>query len=133
MEIDLGPLNVLICWQTILLALGVATSTHGVKRVIDYSVGGAEARKKRVFINNVILPGVPIFIGCVYGILVPLHPDALTEYITAHSLSGVKEYLIYGVFGMCVGQFSDYVWHRYSGLAAISKRKKAEEPAKEGA
>lgn len=129
MELDLGPLNVLVCWQTFILALGVAIATQGVKRALDYSVGGKEERQKRMFINRLVLPGTPITLGAVAAVLVPLHPEALTQYIAANGFTGMKQYSILAVFGMCVGQFSDYVWHRFSGITDDVTKRRKKKPA----
>lgn len=117
MDLDLGPLNVLICWQSLLLCLCVATATHGVKTLIDYCInGGKEARRRKIFINRIVLPATPIIIGSLVAVLVPLHPEALLTYITEHALVGSKKIAIMIAYGSCLGQFSDYVWHRFSGI-----------------
>lgn len=125
---DLGPLSVFLCWQSIVLALSIAILTNGAKRVIDWKSGGSAERKKKPFINRVLLPGIPIAIGVLVGCLVPLHPEALTQYLTDHAYVGFKKYAILASYGLVIGQFSDYVWHRYSGLKNdVAKRGKSNE------
>lgn len=117
MDIELGPLSILIGWQSFLLSLVIATATHGVKRVIDFFIeGGKAARRQKIFINRIALPATPIVIGSLVAIFVPIHPEALLEYITSHNLTGSKYYIIMAAYGSCLGQFSDYVWHRFSGV-----------------
>lgn len=126
MDLDLGPLSVLICWQSLLLALCVATGTHGVKSAIDYAIeGGKEARRQKIFVNRIVLPATPIVLGAAVAVLVPLHPEALLQYITDHGLGGGKKLAIMIAYGSCLGQFSDYVWHRFSGITDDVKKKSA--------
>lgn len=133
MDIDLGPLGVLFCWQSCVLAFGITTMTHGVKRVVDFTVGGKEERKKRMLFNSIILPATPIVLGLVIGILVPLHPEELIKYMADHSIVGGKKLAVLGAYGMCLGQFADYIWGRYSslldGVKGKKKRKTEEAPA----
>jgi hypothetical protein len=125
MEDALGPLAILYCWQSCVLALGVTTGTHGVKHLIDYLLGGKEERKKRLFFNSIVLPATPIILGAGLAVLVPLWPEALIEYLKAHSIEGWKAKMAYAGYGAAVGQFADYVWHRYSSLIDGVKAKNA--------
>lgn len=120
----LGPLAVLYSWQSLLLAFGVASITHVVKGVLDLKLGGKEERAKKMWANRVFLPLTPIVLGALGGALVPLHPEALTEYLTAHSITGLKHYVALAAYGGAVGQFSDYVWHRFSGITDDVKKKR---------
>lgn len=125
MEELLGPLAVLYSWQSILLAFGVASLTHAVKGALDLKLGGKEERQRRLWANRVVLPLTPIGLGAVGGALIPLHPEALREYLSTHAVVGWKYYLALAAYGGAVGQFSDYVWHRYSGLRDdVKKRRK---------
>jgi len=130
---DLGPLEVLYCWQSCLLAVGVASSTHGVKALLDVLVGGKAARKKRIVINRLVLPATPIVLGAVGAVVVPLHPEALIAYASLHGLVGVKLMLVNAGYGAAVGQFADYMWHRISGIQADVTQKKAETAAHKAA
>jgi hypothetical protein len=119
MDLDLGPLSVLICWQSLVLALGVSTGTHGVKSALDFSIkGGKEARKNKLFVHRIVLPATPILLGILVAIFVPLHPEALLKYFTEHKITGMKEISILCAYGAFLGQFSDFVWHRFSSLTA---------------
>ena len=112
----LGPLAVLYSWQSILLALGVAALTHVVKNALDLKLGGKDERAKLLWAHRVVLPLTPILLGAVGAAVVPLHPEALTDYLSAHAVGGARYYVALAAYGGAVGQFSDYVWHRYSGL-----------------
>jgi hypothetical protein len=126
MDLDLGPLNVLICWQSLLLSFCVATLTHGAKTALDFSIeGGKEQRKKKIFVNRVVLPATPIILGSLVAMFVPLHPEALLKYIADHGITGGKQYAILAAYGSCLGQFADYVWHRFSGITADVKDRMA--------
>lgn len=116
MDIDLGPLSILICWQSMVLALAIAILTHGVKTIIDIKMGGSENRQDVIWVNRVVLPGTPLLIGVLLTMLVPLHPEALISYLKDHSYVGMRELTILAVYGLVLGQFSDYVWHRFSGV-----------------
>jgi hypothetical protein len=132
MDLDLGPINILICWQSILLALCVATATHGVKTVIDLRIeGGKIARQEMLVVNRLVLPATPIILGSLAAMFIPILPDALTQYITEHHIEHGKRLITLAAYGSCVGQFADYVWHRFSGIKDdLQKRQAANEAAK---
>jgi hypothetical protein len=124
MDEILGPLAVLYCWQSMLLAFGVAAITNVLKNALDLRLGGREARTRKLFAHRVIMPLMPIVLGAGGAALIPIHPEALTDYLTAHNVVGVRFYLSLAAYGGAVGQFSDYVWHRYSGIRDDVKKKK---------
>jgi len=125
MDPDFGPLSVLYCWQSVVLAVGVSTGTHGVKRLVDFQLGGKDARKSLVFFQSIFLPATPIVLGALIGAFVPLWPEALTAYIATNSLTGIKAKLVLAGYGAAVGQFADYAWSRYSSLLDGVKAKNA--------
>jgi hypothetical protein len=132
METDLGPLAVLYCWQSAILAIGITTGTHGVKALIDFKLGGKAARRTSLFFNSLVLPATPIVLGAFGAMLIPIWPEALTEYLKAQSIQGWHAKLALACYGGAVGQFADYVWHRYSSvLDGVKARSaaKAEEAA----
>lgn len=130
--LDLGPLSILYCWQSCLLAVGVSSVTHGVKRILDVLVGGKEARQKKLIVNRIVLPATPILLGALGAMVVPIHPDALTAYITARGLSTFESLLCLAAYGGAVGQFADYFWHRISGITGDVAAKKAAKKAAGG-
>lgn len=133
MDPDFGPLSVLYCWQSIVLAVGVSTGTHGVKRLVDFQLGGKDARKSLVFFQSIFLPATPIVLGALIGAFVPLWPEPLTAYIATNALTGIKAKLVLAGYGAAVGQFADYAWSRYSSLLDGVKAKNADARAAEAA
>lgn len=126
---DLGPLEVLYCWQSALLAVGVATTTQGVKNALDVFVGGKQVRKKKLIITKLILPATPVLLGALGAVFIPLHPEALTAYMAARELTGLKASIALAAYGGAVGQFSDYLYARLSGLAALKAAPAGSEPS----
>jgi hypothetical protein len=125
MDPDFGPLSVLYCWQSVVLAVGVSTGTHGVKALVDFQLGGKGARKSQVFFQSIFLPATPIVLGALIGAFIPLWPEPLTAYIAANALTGIKAKLVLAGYGAAVGQFADYAWSRYSSLLEGVKAKNA--------
>ena len=123
MDDVLGPLAILYCWQSCVLAFLVTTGTHGVKLLIDYNLGGKEERKKQMFFNSLVLPATPILLGGLLGAFIPLWPEALTEYLKVHSVVGWHSKLAMAAYGAAVGQFADYAWQRYSSIVNGVKAK----------
>ena len=130
--LDLGPLSILYCWQSCLLAVGVSSATHGVKRVMDVLLGGKEVRQKRLIFNRIALPATPIVLGALGAVIVPIHPEALTTYISARSMTTFESILTLAAYGGAVGQFADYFWHRISGITGDVAAKKAAKKAAGG-
>lgn len=117
---DMGPVEILYNWQSILLAVAVSAAVQGIKRTLDMALGGKDKRKAVRWVTEVVLPLMPLFIGAIGAILVPLHPEKLTEYVTAHA--NVKPWVAFGAWGAAVGQFSDYLYQRArSVMEALAK------------
>jgi hypothetical protein len=117
---DLGPIEILYNWQSVLLAVGVSAAVQGVKRALDIALGGKDKRKAVRLVTQVLLPLLPLLLGSLGAILVPLHPEKLTEYVTSHA--NVKPWVAFGAWGAAVGQFSDYLYQRArSVMAALAK------------
>ena len=107
---ELGPVEILYNWQSVLLAVAVSALVQGVKRSLDIAIGGTTKRKSLRWVTEVLLPLLPLFIGSVGAIIVPLRPDQLTAYVTEHT--SVKPWVAFGAWGAAVGQFSDYLYQR---------------------
>jgi hypothetical protein len=117
---DFGPIEIIYNWQAILLAVAVSAVVQGIKHTLNIAFGGKEKRKEVRWVTEVLLPLMPLFIGALGAILVPLHPDTLTTYITAHT--NVKPWVAFGAWGAAVGQFSDYLYQRArSVMEALAK------------
>jgi hypothetical protein len=122
-DLDFGPLSVLYCWQSVLLAIGVSALSHGFKALLDVAVGGQERRRRHLILHRLVLPATPIILGAVGAVVVPLHPEALIAYVQLHALTGVQAALVHAGYGAAVGQFADYVWHRFSGVRSDMQQK----------
>lgn len=107
---DLGPLNFVLTWQTVLLAAIVSACTSGVKAGIDYAVGGTSVRKANRLITELVLPAVNIVLGVLAGALIPLYPDELVAYSQAHA---VNLHVVGAAYGFFVGLFSDWLYQRF--------------------
>lgn len=127
-DLDLGPIAVLVCWQSVVLAVAVASLTHVFKRAIDYRFGSPEIRRKHIWVQRLLLPSIPLMLGVLVSVSVPLHPDALMTYMASHEFVGLRKWAILAIYGLVVGQFSDYVWSRYTGLKSVAKKKLKKKP-----
>jgi len=107
---ELGPLEILYSWQSVLLAIMITTLTHGVKALIDVKFGGTAARRRSKSMGKLVLPAIPLVLGAVLGILIPLRPDVLMAYIAQHN---VNSWAIGACYGIAVGQFADYIYQRF--------------------
>ena len=108
----MNGLDLLYSWQSLFLAVIIATMTQSFKRLvetlIDKGHGGGEARRKASVLNTVLLPLFPLSLGALCGWLLPLRPEHLVQYVAeTHSSS-----LVYVMWGASVGQFADYLYQR---------------------
>lgn len=101
---ELGPLSLMYSWQALLCATAAFSVTRLVKAVMDVTIG-REKRKTSPWISQVALPLVPVLIGALYAVVVPLRPQVLIDYSSAN-LSGFWSYVGYAGWGAACGQFS---------------------------
>lgn len=106
---ELGPLEILYSWQSVLLAIVITTLTQGAKALIDVKFGGTYSRRRSKVIGRLVLPAIPLVFGALLGMLVPLRPDVLTTYIATHQSYALA---IGACYGVSVGQFADYLYQR---------------------
>ena len=99
----------LLSWQTLVLAMIIATGTSGLKTLIDVTAGGSENRKKNVVLTELVLPAIPAILGAAFGALLPLHPDPLISYVREHDHS---MYMVGASYGFVVSLFSDWLYQR---------------------
>lgn len=120
----MGPLDSIICWQALLVALTASGIAQLVKTIIDITWGmrhetptptladamklGGALRAESLFINRLVLPMAPILAGFVFAMVVPLWPDNLRHYVDNHHIVGYQAGLIFGAWGAVCGQFADY-------------------------
>lgn len=124
----MNPIDVFYSWQSLLLAVAVSGIVQAVKTGIDTVYGtssarrssdapgtkahhvGKELRKSNALITRGLLPLLPILIGAVLAVLVPLHPEILTAY--AEGKGGGRDWTIYALWGAAIGQFADYIYQQ---------------------
>jgi len=122
----LGPLSILVELPTYVAAVVIYVVTHAIKVAIDLAHGSTAKRKLNPWMSQLLLPTVPLVLGFLYGAFVPFRPSALEEYVAAHE--GASTLIVGGVFGIVVGQFSDYIYTRISkgirGFKGAAERKR---------
>lgn len=120
----MGPLDSLICWQALLVALMASGITQLAKSIIDVTWGiqhedptptiadamklGSTLRRNTLIINRLVLPMTPIFAGFLFAAIVPMRPENLTHYVESHEIVTWQAFCIYGTWGAACGQFADY-------------------------
>ena len=123
----MNPIDVFYSWQSLLLAVAVSGIVQAVKTGIDTVYGtsparqsapgvkahhvGKELRKSNALITRGLLPLLPILIGALLAVLVPLRPDILTNYAEDKS-GGSRDWTIYALWGAAIGQFADYIYQQ---------------------
>jgi hypothetical protein len=106
------PLEILFSWQALLVAITVAGLVRFIKAIID-AVKGSEWRKARKWIELFLLPSLAVFLGALTAVIVPLHPDVMTEYLD--KVPEAQQWAIpavYALWGAACGQFSSYTYDR---------------------
>lgn len=124
----MNPIDVFYSWQSLLLAVGVSGIVQAVKTGIDTVYGtsparrssdapgakahhvGKELRKSNALLTRGLLPLLPILIGALLAVFVPLRPDILTTY--AEGKGGGMDWKIYALWGAAIGQFADYIYQQ---------------------
>jgi len=122
-----NPIDVFYSWQSLLLAVAVSGIVQSIKTGIDTVYGvsparrstdapgtkahhvGKELRKNNLLLTRGLLPLLPIIIGAVLAVLVPLRPDILTTYAEG---KGGSDWSIYALWGAAFGQFADYIYQQ---------------------
>jgi hypothetical protein len=124
-DAPMNPIEVLYCWQAILIAGLAAGATQLVKTLYDIRRGqrsvidtptvkdaakvGRMLRKDTdVIFDRIILPACPIFFGASFAALIPARPDVIMAYITTHNV-GASAVFIYMGWGAACGQVADHV------------------------
>jgi len=105
----------------IMLAVGLAIvvymATQLVKTLVDTIMGkgddGTPKRKKNVWLNRLVFPAVPVLLGILLAIFVPLRPTLLIDFVNEY-ITGFSSTVVYGAYGAIVGQFSDYGYTKAS-------------------
>ena len=114
---DIGVMEILYCWQSLVLSAGVHLGTRSLKNAILLLAGKDDV--KQAWARHVVIPIVPLTLGTIAAVVFPLHPDMLVKYIaqdgTAHP------WLVYAAYGGAVGTFADYLHQRVNGALKIKE------------
>lgn len=124
----MNPLELLYSWQALLIAVAATGITQLVKTVIDIAWGHKDAeptpttkdakrvgearRKRSVIVNRLVLPMTPIWTGALMAVLIPIRPEAITEYVEAQHIEGWARLLVFAAWGAACGQFADYGFNK---------------------
>jgi hypothetical protein len=135
----MGPIEILYCWQALLIAVAATGITQLVKTILDVTWGarhptstpsmsdakklGEELRKRSIIVNRFILPMTPILVGALLAIVIPAQPDVLIQYVrdNGHENSW-KVYMIYALWGGACGQFSSYGFDRVKTALGVGAK-----------
>jgi hypothetical protein len=115
----------LATWQALIIGAMCWGFTQLVKTLVDIRIG-REKRKKNVFLNRIVFPGVPVITGALVATFVPLHPEAIEVYLQKFD-SIWETCSITIVWGGVVGMFSDYSFSKIKDLADDWKNNKKDE------
>lgn len=107
----MNPLDILYSWQALICASACVGVTQLAKRTLDVRIG-EEARKASRLLTVLVLPTMPIAVGALYAVAVPMHPDALGAYLEAQGIDGGARALSLASWGAACGQFAVYVYER---------------------
>lgn len=140
-----NPVEILYSWQALLVAITASGLTQLIKTIFDVALGrqvvkrmsmvpppadsdskatvpvttttaGKEARKSNPWVNRILLPMIPILLGALIGALIPLRPEALTDYVDAKVPEWYWQDVIYGTWGAACGQFADYIFTKAKSI-----------------
>lgn len=101
----MGPLELLYGWQALLCASACIGLTKLIKAIIDLSLS-KEKRRANPWLNALVLPMVPVVLGAIYAVAIPLRPEVLLAYTKSQELEGFLLYLAYAGWGAACGQFA---------------------------
>lgn len=120
----MGPLDIFIGWQPLLIAAVVYMLTQLVKSILNAAMGGKEKRQQNRIVTRIVLPALPPLLGALAA-FIPAHPQSLVDYIASNELSWEVGQLIFAAWGATCGQFSDYLYSKIKALIEHDKKKTA--------
>lgn len=109
----MGPLDVFLGWQALLLAALCYMLCQLGKSILDAAMG-AERRKANRVLTRIVLPAVPPVIGALLGLVLPL-PESLAAWVAEEPLPWLA-LAARGAWGAACGQFSSYLYDRVRDL-----------------
>jgi len=144
----MNPIEILYCWQAVVVAVVATLTTTLIKSIIDVVWGktapeptpgvkemakiGMMKRKGTLVLNRIVIPGIPIVAGALFSSFVPLHPDVIVEYVSTNGIEGIGKTAIFAGWGAGCGQFADYTWTKIMAFYKTAKDKKADDPPADG-
>lgn len=111
----MSPLDIIYSWQAILCAVACVGVTEAIKTTIDVRIGAA-ARKRSAILSRLVLPMLPIWVGALYAVAIPMHPEALGAYLEAQGVDGWPRIVSLAAWGGACGQFSTWIYDRAERL-----------------
>ncbi len=111
-------LEMFLSWQALVLAVITVTLTAGAKAVFGFA--WKDWKTSRVA-SKLVVPALPLVIGFAAGVLVPLRPEAVVEYVAA-STSGFWVHVAYGSWGFVTGGVAGaWLFDRFKAFATHGK------------
>lgn len=115
------PLDLLYSWQSLFLAVVIATMTQSFKHLVEglierYSGGDGRAKRKASIANVTLFPMFPLLLGGLIGRFFPIRPEYLVRYVNENHTS----LAVYAMWGASIGQFSDYLYQRSKAFLPLS-------------
>ncbi len=126
------PLDLLYSWQSLFLAVVIATMTQSFKHLVEgliekYSGGDGRAKRKASIANVTLFPMFPLLLGGLIGRFFPIRPEYLVRYVNENHTS----LAVYAMWGASIGQFSDFLYQRSKAFLPLPILwKDTETPAK---
>lgn len=108
----MGPLDVFLGWEALLLAALTSMAMQLLKTVLDTAVGVERRRASRV-LTRIVLPGLPPVIGAVLALALPV-PESVGAYVADLPLA--LALLTRAAWGAAAGQFADYLYSKLKAL-----------------
>ena len=106
---NLGPLNVFFCWESVALAAGVHVCTRAIKSALFLVF---KEPRQQLWVKHVVMPVVPLLLGACAAVIFPLHPAWLTDYMEQEEIT--QSYALFFCYGGMIGVFADYIHQRIS-------------------
>lgn len=109
----MGPLDVFLGWQALLLAALAYMLVQLLKTILDTTIG-AERRKASRVLTRIVLPAVPPVVGALLALVLPL-PESLAAWVKEEPRVWVA-LAARAAWGAAAGQFSDYLYSKIKAL-----------------
>lgn len=115
------PLEIIYCWQALLVVAAANGGSQLVKTIIDVWKGKAW-RDARPWVGKLLLPGVAVLVGALMAAFVPARPQMIDDYVEGKHLEGLNARLIYASWGAACGAASSYLYDRVMDAIGMARR-----------